>query len=410
MSLKIKKIDLLVIIMLLLPDQFFYLINKGTFKSIARINYDDFVLVALVCFFLYVICKYGVRFPSRYFRSKKLLYLCFPLALMAAYVPSKMFGQSFMAGFLVQRTFFILPLIYLSFRLLLYTGAISKERLLQLIYVIGIITTLLCVIQYFSYNLGIVFLSATFRTRNGLRIRSNFAYPVITIIIAFNTILNATSKNKRIKAFLVLVLQLFFEVFVMQTRLEIIGIAAVLIVMIFLQREKMSRKLTWIIIIGIAGTTFLFSRYGELLLQGLVDFSESTDLRSLGRTYYLEKLATNPVVGFGYPHETSVAAETAAGYYVYNSWGYILNDNGIFGFAYIYGALGVLWCGWLYIKNLFISFKARKQLCYEYYPYFIYLCLIIVNLLNWYWHITCSIVLCIMLSLLEHDLYDNHMS
>lgn len=406
MSWKIKKIDLLVIIMLLLPDQFFYLINKGTFKSIARINYDDFVLVAFVCFFIYVISKYGLRFPKRKFKSKKLFYLSVPLALIAAFVPATMFGQSFSAGFLVQRTFFILPIVYLTFRTLLLSEAISKERLLQLIYVIGVITTILCVLQYFTYGMGIRFLSATFRTRNGLRIRSNFAYPIIVIILSFNTILSSSGKNKKFKAMLILALELFFEVFVMQTRLEIIGIAAVLIVMVFLQRENISRRLSWLMILGIAGFTFLFSQYGELLLQGLIEFNDASDLRSLGRAYYLEKLSHNPIWGYGYPHESSTAAETAAGYYVYNSWGYGLDDNGIFGFSYIYGLLGTIWCVWVYIRNIVLSLKARKLFISEYYPYFIYLAVIMINLLYWYWNITCLLVFCIMVALLEHDIFD----
>ena len=104
----------------------------------------------------------------------------------------------------------------------------------------------------------------------------------------------------------------------------------------------------------------------------------------------------HPILGGGYPSNFYQPARYAAGIdqliYLY--------DNGIFGFMYIYGIIGLIWLVSLWAKILKDGSYIQKQyseMLFLLYPFFfIITCM---NELHWYWEygmVVFSLYLCAM--------------
>ena len=89
------------------------------------------------------------------------------------------------------------------------------------------------------------------------------------------------------------------------------------------------------------------------MINTIISQSDTLTIRAQGRELYLESLTHHPIFGCGYPHEDCIAACNAAGF----NQGIYLVDNGIFGFAYVYGLLGV---GWLISLWIYYMRRATK--------------------------------------------------
>ena len=104
--------------------------------------------------------------------------------------------------------------------------------------------------------------------------------------------------------------------------------------------------------------TTMFRDIIEQFSLGFTDYGHF-GIRADARKLYLEMLAKHPFLGGGYPYIEN--ALEASGYYkrMY------LVDNGVFGFIYIYGGVGIIWIAALWTKLIKMSrkvFENKKQI------------------------------------------------
>lgn len=81
-----------------------------------------------------------------------------------------------------------------------------------------------------------------------------------------------------------------------------------------------------------------------------------------------------------------------------------LNDNGIFGFTYIYGLVGLVVLIVLFVRLIIKStFVFKKTNNNFYVMYFSMLLLLAYNVIMWYWYAGGTFVLIIMICVLEEE-------
>ena len=149
--------------------------------------------------------------------------------------------------------------------------------------------------------------------------------------------------------------------------------------------------------------TSLFQFIMTAVNQSINSFNNTGLTRQIGRHLYLEALAESPFWGNGYPHENCTAAISAAGM----DRGIYLNDNGIFGFAYVYGLVGVVWWIILFMGKLRLSykyFKAENDICFL--LFFLYNVSILISLVFFTQNIIFGIIIVLVVSVLENNVYE----
>ena len=111
------------------------------------------------------------------------------------------------------------------------------------------------------------------------------------------------------------------------------------------------------VIVAIAGV--IVSDVFQSTINTILSNEDTLAIRSIGREWYLNSLIKHPILGCGYPHEDCRAACEAAGF----TRGIYIVDNGVFGFAYIYGLIGVLWIVgfWIYFLKRAKTIASRNN-------------------------------------------------
>jgi hypothetical protein len=126
------------------------------------------------------------------------------------------------------------------------------------------------------------------------------------------------------------------------------------------------------------------------------------EIRYLGRTRYLTQLCESVktfLLGCGYPNSLYSPAAAKAGYNISIN----LNDNGMYGFMYIYGIVGVIVVIVLMIRMFKMSYKIFKRT--DNTVFLMYMILHVCmsyNIIGWYWWNDGTFILILMLCILEY--------
>ncbi len=392
-----NKKNILFMLLLLIPERMLYLVNRNQFLSIFHINYSDFVMAIYFVLFIYVLQRYRTsNFENYYF--KNILLIIFPLTIMAAVVPNYLFGQPVISGLLIQKNFLMIICSYYVFRTLILEKIITTDYLWNCLYKLSFVITGAVIVQQALANY-IIILDVGYGKRFGVRITDNFTYATILLIGSLMLFFNVSSRKEKIVSVIGLVMAYYHVVFVSQTRIVMVAYGVITIIMALFFRNSVMKKIIYLfIILGI----ILIASQTELAQYLLSSISgSSTDpsaqIREVGKALYISEISKTPMVGRGYPHSASPEAYQAAGL----SEGIALNDNGLFGFAYIYGILGLIWYVWLCIKTFVCSFNAAKKGDYRFLLYTVFLQVICTNIIWWYWRFSFALVFTIMLAIME---------
>jgi hypothetical protein len=287
------------------------------------------------------------------------------------------FGQPVVQGILPFRRLIVAGIFCFALCAAIRTGLVSRERLIVMLYIIGTVELILFTAQAVLAG-HVTFLQLdTDETRFGMvRLRVPYLLTTVLGIFSFNTILNGHQAKNSVRLFHILfsVWSILLLGFVAQHRAPTLILVVTYILAFLLWRGGVSNKVIGIAILCMLVLCFSSTELFQSSISGLMgrDTASQTSTLSIrreGQAYYLQRLQSSPLVGFGIPNDNYPPAVEAAG----EGYQYYLADNGIFGFAYQLGLFGLVWLAILYISAVKRSIDLfRRTGSLSYFQYFLF--------------------------------------
>lgn len=399
-----KNIVYIIFAFLILMDNCFYLINTDAIHITGSFAYSDIWLVAFALFFFWQFVKYiriheGIKYKEKYL----IIALCI-LVFVSAYQQMKLTGQGLNLGIRPQRNYLIILLSYFPIRKLFALKKLDPDEVMQGVMKLGTFAAALYILQKLVYP-NAQFIYAAMNYRNGtLRMYIETSVVQLAGMVAMYYF----CKNFKIK-YLIFYIINFVDIFwVGQGRLEIMSFLAASAIGVVLVKELDTKRFL-IVVTGIVAvfiflnTSFADSFWEAVLSAGTArtDQGNTMAIRYIGRELYFKQLGesvSTMLFGCGYPNFLYMPAANKAGYNVNIN----LNDNGIFGFTYVYGFVGLAVLLILFIRLIVRSVYVFKKTNNNFFVmYFSMLFLLAYNVIMWYWYAGGTFILIIMICILE---------
>ncbi|MFQ6882258.1 O-antigen ligase family protein [Clostridium sp.] len=380
----IKKIPIEIMIftlILICIEKVMYLVDDKIFKIAGILNLDDFSLLLSIALFVVVFLKY-IKFPKSKYEQKFIIFFPIILAIVSSYMGKKVYGQPFMFGFRPQRFFILTSLLYFPLKRMIECDSQNITRIKNLLISLGTIELILYIFQYLLIN-KVVFLSMRVSSRFG-EVRLPFESLLLLLypFIVLNELLNKRNVKRNS---ILLALSFIYIVVVLKTRMVMFGMVGVITFLILIYRSGASKKIYIIFLLLIVGIIGVNTSIGQSYIQSISSENRSIDpntlIRKEAQEFYITETAKSPITGRGY---VNILYNDAVIISKYNK-GYYFNDNGIIGFYYLYGLIGIGWLLIMFFKLSKLSWRAYKNKSeYWYLGYSIYLVVTSFTLLNCY--------------------------
>lgn len=369
MLLKKKNLNTLIIgLLLILMCHLMYLINIM----------DGIWILLFVLFF-------GLSY-LRYFRIKinkskftSIILLGIIMVFLSSFMAHYNVGQPIIFGIDGQKIFLIIILSYFPLRKLLSKKQLNLELLEKIIVGMGIVECFVYIGQHYLYP-KVVFLNCMINIRNGARIYADTVIIELMIMIAFSRLLKE-QKNK-MKNGMILFLGIFYEFVVSQGRLECMAILFVLLCSFLIYKGHSGKKLLIGSLIAVFAIWFFNSKIFSVFMNTEYNTME---IRDVARKLYYSRILSSPenfLFGYGYltSSYSDIVRFAGAQKEIY------VVDNGIFGFVYSYGLLGIVFVATLFFKSMKLALKLCKSRG-ELLPFMFILLNIVLsyNIVFWWW-------------------------
>ena len=338
--------------------------------------------LALACFWGFITWVSLMEDENPKFRFGWLLFAPIVLALLSAGQASRLFGQSFSAGFLVQRQFFVWGFLYFPARKLIYCKKISLRGLAEILGLVVLAELTLFILNYF---IGGGMLVVYTGTRYGDE-RYYFQPALLDMAFLFCVAQLFLDKNGRsisLTYCLLIAFAVLFDVVVVQKfRLTSVGLVVCLVLAVVLAKTGVERRLVVIaavlVFFAAISTTQMFQDVMTAFFRG----DSNLDIREIGRELYFSSVANHPLIGCGIAHESCSAAYAAAG--IYRNIFFV--DNGVPALIYIYGLAGLFWMAALWIKMLRMGWVLNAGGYSSFYLLVpLFFVITSINEAHWYW-------------------------
>ena len=381
MKIKTDKVIIMFFFILISSQSYFYLIDDKL--EILKIQPSDLALIFALFWAAFILGSYQKLNLKRMQFAGYMVFFA-ALIFLSSLQSQLLFGQSIKYGLIQQRRLLIWIFVYFAIELALIKGKFNYEQLVSMIRIIGRIELAIYISQYFLYDY-IHFLYVSVSSRyNDVRFYFTPTLLDFLFMIEMDFFLNKyNSKREKIKSGITIVLILFEVMIVQKFRLTTMALICCFVLCVLIKRFSKAIKFIYVMIavlgICILLNTTMFRDIIEQFSLGFTDYGHF-GIRADARKLYLEMLAKHPFLGGGYPYIED--ALEASGYYkrMY------LVDNGVFGFIYIYGGVGIIWIAALWTKLIKMSRKVfeNKNITYFllFYLFFIVTC---INELHWYY-------------------------
>mgnify|MGYP001105654706 CR=1 FL=1 len=381
MKIKTDKVIIMFFFILISSQSYFYLIDDKL--EILKIQPSDLALIFALFWAAFILGSYQKLNLKRMQFAGYMVFFA-ALIFLSSLQSQLLFGQSIKYGLIQQRRLLIWISVYFAIELALIKGKFNYEQLVSMIRIIGRIELAIYISQYFLYDY-IHFLYVSVSSRyNDVRFYFTPTLLDFLFMIEMDFLLNKyNSKREKIKSGITIVLILFEVMIVQKFRLTTMALICCFVLCVLIKRFSKAIKFIYVMIavlgICILLNTTMFRDIIEQFSLGFTDYGHF-GIRADARKLYLEMLAKHPFLGGGYPYIED--ALEASGYYkrMY------LVDNGVFGFIYIYGGVGIIWIAALWTKLIKMSRKVfeNKNITYFllFYLFFIVTC---INELHWYY-------------------------
>lgn len=383
-------------------ENFFYLL-PGDSYIFSGIKYSDIGLMMAWIWIIYTL----IRFKFQFSKSESVIPALFIVVILLSGIAGDyLLGQSLLLTIRQNRYILTCMVLYYFILNTMYFGSLEGKDLLAIFQCIAIIELVLFSFQYLLGS-SVKLLQITVDTRYGTpRLRVNYLFPLIFSYFCLNRVLNG--KNVLLNT-LGIVSGMFIMMEVAKNRMPVLIMLFTLLIAYLLWKKKMSTKL----IVGLLLIIATILLYNTTIIQDSINTilygdklgTQNTEIREIGRQYYLQEIQRSIWLGFGEPNQNYSQAMVASG----AGMNIFLADNGVFGFLYCHGILGIIWLISLFYQMAKKSCRIMSvQKNYAYILYVIYEFLNLYMGMHWYYYYTLPFVL--FLCLLNYNYHSERNS
>lgn len=400
-------IKIMLVLILIIEENFFYLINPNLLKIAGVFNINDINLIILLILSIYI---FLTTKKTKIKISKFIIMITVSIFLLiwTSSIQAKiLYNQPISLGLRPQRFILMLFAVFPIYRILTIYN--MRNIIIKLIKNIGIIAATLYSIQYILIN-KIKFLYVYQSYRLG-ETRLHFESLLINIamfIILQELIFNNKKITKNIKNIIYLIIILFYTIIVIKGRMILIGVIGAISITILVSKNRHKIIISYFLVLVCIGIwsvvvykiedNIVYKYYNDIKNE-IVNDSGNYAIREYGKSYYLEQIRNNKILGNGYLNELYDNNKYILGI----DKGYLLIDNGITSITYLYGYLGFLVFVLIFSYLLKKSWKLMQRKNIIYFSYYIFILIISKNILPLYWG-NGPLILAILMALMNYDL------
>lgn len=340
---------------------FFYLFPN----EIGNISLKDFsIILILLCF----CCSSFYIFKSKVIFNKVFCFIeisTIILVLTSSYAALIHWRQPLWYGIRAQRLYLIYPFLLLIYLSLFKSNKINFKQIVKVLYTFSIIELFISAFQVFITP-NFIFLNI--QISKGGRF---FGVPLrlyledskyIILFCSFYSLDKFIREEKILSNGLFSFLSLLLLALIDQSRMLIVTFIITFVLLIFKAKIGRKKKLSFIVATLFLLICFLFTPFANSIFSLLNKTSADTsEIRAIGRTFYLDTLKQSPILSGGFVNtdwELSIIGARMNEFI-------FANDNGIFGFLFYYGLIGLLYIFFLYfflIKKSYFIYKKTKNI------------------------------------------------
>lgn len=393
-------------LILIIEENFFYLINPKLLKISGSFNINDINLIIILIFSIYIYLN-TKKSKIKINKFSKIIPIFILILIWTSSIQAKiLYNQPLSLGLRPQRFLLTLLFIFPLYRLLNEYN--MRDDIIRLIKNIGVIAASIYSIQFILIDkLNFLYVYRTYRFGE---IRLHFESLLINIAI-FIILQELLFENKRfkknIKNIIYLIITLFYTIVVIKGRLILIGIICSIIITILISKNRYKIICIYFLLLGCIGIwgvigyqmedNIMYKYYNDIR-DDIVNNTGNYAIREHGKKFYLEAVKNNKVLGIGYLNELYNNNMEILGIHK----GYYLIDNGITAIIYLYGYLGFVIFILIFLYLLKKSWRLVKRKNNIYFSYYIFILIISQNILPLYWG-NGPLILSILISLMNYD-------
>lgn len=393
MELKIRKSYTLLAFAIFISENCFYLFEDDIYKDIG--------LVIVLAWSLWTMIKFKNK-KNPPFRFGMCILFTLVLMLTSSLQSRLLYNQSILLGIRPQRYWITWAMTYFPIRKLMYLDYITFDDLKGLLYKIGILELILYTGQYLLAE-NIVFLHvhsySTYST-------SRFYFSNILLCLVLFMRLNDIFNKQNVKRNMFFIAWIILDIIqIGKMRMTFIAVSTAILFGIIMWRRGGNYKILSVFVIAIGVVLVSGSEVVQSILPALngTGRSDTLEIREIGRNFYLDVIKNHPILGGGYINTQWRPAYIASR----QSEGITWVDNGIFGFMYFYGGIGLAWVIALFGKTLSLGRWVKNNMNeYVYLLTPVYWLVAMVSEAHWYFISFMVFVLLICLMEDRLDKYD----
>lgn len=382
-------------------ENFAYLV-PATQVFIKPIKYSDIGFIAALMWSAYVFLKCGFISKKKKMRRDEwflmpMLYIV--LVFASGMIAKNLFGQSLVLTLIRNRRIICAIILFYAIVIAVKNRLITRKDFITIIFIQITIEMVVDLLQFVVADDVIVAYYDIGERYDSVRVRAAYLLPLIGGYIALSNFIKG-----RCRAFYCFFagFAFFLLAVICKHRAPTIWLIFTAGVAYLLWKKNLNKKIMLgLLIITIAVPLI----YRMPMIQDSIATAMSQDgrvnsliIRNRARDYYFGRLHYSPWLGFGEPYSTVTEASVAAtSYYMY-----IREDNGVFGFMYAHGIVGIIWLILLFagiIKRSAVVYKKKTEYCFLLY-YIFEICNLYMGM-HWYYDYQYPFFL--MLALLECD-------
>lgn len=282
-----------------------------------------------------------------------LLYLL--LIIIAAIQSKNLYGQPILLGLFPQRISIAAIVVLFPILIAIHNNTLNYNSIMAVLKVTVVVEVFFCLIQFILGERFSFLKVLMYEHNNRLRIYADVVMMQFVYFDCLSKLTTDRSKN-RIKDLLIIVLTLIYIIVVIQHRSTVLCLFALTVVAALLWRKITGAKLFAILIILICGFVLLNSSYFINILENITHNTGTFMVRANSRMYYIEKIKEHYWLGCGYANSDYSFSSIYSGM----AKGYLLADNGVYGYIFSYGLLGLFWYVILLGKMLIGGIKSYR--------------------------------------------------
>lgn len=403
MKIKIKKWNFtttFLFLTILSIQNFAQLIPSSSYLIPGLLKFSDIGVITGVLFTIWCYCGIKTNKPIEY-RYRRYIFVFFIMVVISAIMSNIKFGQPISYGIRSLRLITICFLLYFPITKALQLKVIKKENLISILFIVGTLEFLVYTLQYFlAGKVQFTYLNTTELRYDATRLRVPYLLLLILGLYCLDRLL--TNHSKCIKTKLVYLGYVAWSVMILAMVCKHRTPTAILVCTIgiayLLWKKDLSTKfIVGILVVLLSVGVISNSQIVNGILDGISNIGGTNDtlsIRSMGQLYYFQKLKSSLLFGYGFPNTGWPESIRGAG----EQYAYYLADNGVMGFFYVYGLLGIIWIIMIYITSFRMSWRLyKRENIYFYLLYFIFETANLYIGLHWYYYYHLPFIMVIIL-------------